>query len=1430
MLKILVLALAAVVLGPRAVEASFLDDFSTPGLVSYTGSNSYGSGGSFTVSGGKLNIKPGADNTFSVMTSNTVGFNVDDALSLDVPAISGTESVFMMCSTAAAQPNGSITFGFRFRRGGGIVRIDLSPGGSGTNTADPCSARPAILIVTRTSDTGFEYSIKIEGAQYCLGSFALPNLAGNYNLHVGAQAYKQTSGTTFAFDNLLIPGIHNITRDIWYSSIQASINDANDGDQIEVAPGTYYEAINFKGKAVRLYSSAGSDVTTINGNGAYHVVQCVSSEDANTILEGFKITGGNANGASSPTCDGGGMFNDHSSPTVINCDFTYNKAGYGAGMYNGYGSNPAVIGCTFSFGDADYWGGGIFNKQSNPTVTNCRFIYDSAHWSGGGMFNEDSSPTVNNCNFYNNNAELYTGGGMYSKGYSSPTVTDCNFTGNNTGFPGGSWYEGYGGAMCNEYYANTTVTNCTFSENSANVWGGAMYNKQCTPTVTNCQFNSNLAKYYGGGIFNEISSPTLIDCNFSYNDTNQDGGGMYSKNGSNPTLTNCNFTGNTADSNGGGIYNFDNSSPTVTNCTFTGNKANLNGGGMFNNNNSTPTVTDCTFSGNTASIGGGMNNNNSSPTVTNCTFTGNKANLNGGGMFNNNNSTPTVTDCTFSGNTADYGGGMYNFLDSSPAVTNCNFSGNIADYGGGMSNISSSSPTIINCTFLDNTAISLGGGMFNSISSPTLTNCSFTGNTAQWGGGGGMYNSNSSPTVTNCILWNDTPDEISYDISMPTVTYCDIQGGGYPDANNINADPCFIDAVSGDLRLGPGSPCIDAGNNNALPINIMTDLDGNPRLADDAGIPDTGNGSAPIVDMGAYEKQGLLIHNVTQGNYYLHIQQAINDANNGDEIEVAPGTYYEAINFSGKAVRLYSSWGPQATTIDANGAYHVVQCISGEDANTILEGFTITGGNANGSWPDFCGGGMLNNGTSPTVINCTFSMNTATERGGGMYNLSSSPIVTDCNFSKNTAQSFAGGGMYNETGSNPIVTNCSFTGNTAANDGGGIYNLNSSSPTITNCTFSGNSVYYCGGGIYNLNSSSPFVTNCTFFGNSVSYSGGYYGGGMYNNNSSNPTVTNCIFWNDLDSEILNIDSSPIITYSDIQGGTGQLWFGTGCIDADPCFINADANDFHLSPYSPCIDAGNNAAVPSSITTDLSGLPRFIDSCKADTGSGTPPIVDMGAYEAQPPWTTHQNLLVNPGFETGNATGWITNWGWNLTATTEQVHNGNYSGLISGRTASWQGAWQSVMGLMDDGKTYRISGWVRLQNADSNHVALTVSQTDSGGAHYYGIDNATAYNDRWTLLDGTFVLNVNGSLTDLHIYFEGPAAGVNFYVDDAAVTEVMGDLDHNGGVNFFDFGIFAQYYGFDCSTQDCALANLYDCDNTINELDLAILVADWLVGI
>ncbi len=240
------------------------------------------------------------------------------------------------------------------------------------------------------------------------------------------------------------------------------------------------------------------------------------------------------------------------------------------------------------------------------------------------------------------------------------------------------------------------------------------------------------------------------------------------------------------------------------------------------------------------------------------------------------------------------------------------------------------------------------------------------------------------------------------------------------------------------------------------------------------------------------------------------IQAAIADPGtvDGDEIVVAPGTYIETINFLGKAITLRSTDPTDpgvvaATIIDGTGNFHVVQCVSGEVPDTVLDGFTLTGANANGGvFPDAVGGGMYNGSSSPTVTNCTFSGNSATN-AGGMYNNASSPTVTDCTFDGNTATN-AGGGMYNASG-NPTVSNCTFSGNTATNAGGGMYN-GSSSPTVTNCTFSGNSVTNAGG-MYNTNSSNPTVTNCSFSGNTVTLDGG----GMLNTNSSSPTVTNYTF-------------------------------------------------------------------------------------------------------------------------------------------------------------------------------------------------------------------------------------------------------------------------------------------------------------------------------
>lgn len=413
--------------------------------------------------------------------------------------------------------------------------------------------------------------------------------------------------------------------------------------------------------------------------------------------------------------------------------------------------------------------------------------------------------------------------------------------------------------------------------------------------------------------------------------------------------------------------------------------------------------------------------------------------------------------------------------------------------------------------------------------------------------------------------------------STPTVTYSNIQDG-YSGTGNKNVNPLFVDATGGNVRLSGGSPCIDVGSNTAVLIDVLTDLLGNLRIAD-------GNGDGnPVVDMGAYEYNSMLPpRNITKGQSYLTIQAAIDDADNGDQIEVSSGTYYEAINFLGKAVHVYSSGGPELTTINGTGHNHVVQCINGEGAGTILDGFTIIGGNANGPTdPDRHGGGMHNADSSPTVKNCIFKNNSASGHGGGIYNHSSSPMVISCTFIHNTA-GLHGGGMMNNVSNSPTVVNSLFIQNTAVSGGGGLANSFSGNPTVINATFMNNTAAY-GGGIYSY--------------------------------ASGPTLTNCIVWDNSPNQIANDSSNPTVAYSNIQGG----WSGAGTnnINAEPLFIDGAAGDLRLMRGSPCIDAGNNAVVPTGITTDRNGWSRFIDDpCTTDTGSGSGAIVDMGAYEFMP---------------------------------------------------------------------------------------------------------------------------------------------------------------------------------------------------------------------
>jgi hypothetical protein len=622
------------------------------------------------------------------------------------------------------------------------------------------------------------------------------------------------------------------------------------------------------------------------------------------------------------------------------------------------------------------------------------------------------------------------------------------------------------------------------------------------------------------------------------------------------------------------------------------------------------------------------------PTLNNLIFSGNTA-TRGGGMFHFSSgvpvSNPTLTNVTFSGNSATEGGGMYNISQgsgsaSNPTLTNVVFSGNVAtNQGGGMVNAGTlggvTSPFLANVTFSGNFATNSGGGMYNTTTG--------TGT--------------SHPTVVNSILWGNTAasgPQISNanPSAATTIGYSDIEGGCAAIANascdnTLNQNPQFVapsaasatPTTAGDyrLRLTPTSAVIDAGLDFVVTAGV--DRDGNPRQID---IPNLGTA---LVDLGAYETRARLYvdkdatgaspDGLSWATAYPTLQSALDLTNatpgSAYEVWVAEGIYYpdeggshvnnsrsESFRLSYDNAQLYGGFSGSETlrterlpsvypTIlsgeidqiagNAGNAYHVVyldgtsnQAIT---ASTILDGFTITAGNANDFMPpNSTGGGLYcqssgsGRGCSPLLSNLVFTANQATS-GAGMFSYADSAAM-----------------------SSPILSNILFSGNLAV-DGGGMY---------SNATGAGSV-------------SSPALSNVTFGGNRATNSGG----AMVNvvtGGTNSPTLVNSILWGNTapyGAQMLNTGSSVSISYTDIEGGCPMLWTtcSAGMLNQDPQFITPLAaasaptpdGNYRLSFGSLAIETGTNTACPA---TDLDGLPRPNDA-NAD-GTAT---CNLGAYES-----------------------------------------------------------------------------------------------------------------------------------------------------------------------------------------------------------------------
>jgi glucuronoarabinoxylan endo-1,4-beta-xylanase len=198
----------------------------------------------------------------------------------------------------------------------------------------------------------------------------------------------------------------------------------------------------------------------------------------------------------------------------------------------------------------------------------------------------------------------------------------------------------------------------------------------------------------------------------------------------------------------------------------------------------------------------------------------------------------------------------------------------------------------------------------------------------------------------------------------------------------------------------------------------------------------------------------------------------------------------------------------------------------------------------------------------------------------------------------------------------------------------------------------------------------------------------------------------------------------------------------------------------------------------------------------------------------------QNLATNPGFETGDTSGWFAFGAPTISAQSTQVHSGTFAALVQNRTATYNGIAQTLTSVLQPNQTYNISAWVRIGSGAAQTMQLTLKKTDAGGDQYAAVASGSVSSTAWTQLSGQYTLTVSGTLTGLTFYAEMPSSATNdFYIDDVSIiTNVVSSPGTNGTttVNWTDVRQHIDGFGASSawrSTWSTANADTYFSTNT-----------------